>query len=174
MNLVGEKVVLRALEAKDGNLLLDMINDPTIEYMLGGWSFPVSPEAQQSWINNLLNEKNTLRCVICGVEDGKSVGVIMLTDIDWKNGNAEIHIKLDKSARGKGFASDAVRTITRYAFEELRMHLIYAKVNDFNTASKTLFEKCGFVAEGILRHRVFKKGRFEDVAVYSVINENEV
>ena len=61
MNLMGEKVVLRALEAKDGNLLLDMINDPTIEYMLGGWSFPVSPEAQQIWIDNLLNEKNTLR-----------------------------------------------------------------------------------------------------------------
>ena len=160
MNLIGEKVVLRALEAKDGNLLLDMINDPTIEYMLGGWSFPVSPEAQQIWIDNLLNEKNTLRCVICDRDGEKSVGVIMLTDIDWKNGNAEIHIKLDKNARGKGFASDAVRTIVRYAFEELRMHLIYANVNDFNTASKMLFEKCGFVAEGVLRHRIFKKGKF--------------
>lgn len=173
MNLHGERIVLRALGASDGKLLLDLINDPSIEYMLGGWSFPVSPEAQQHWLDNLLNEKNTLRCVICDAENQEAVGVIMLTDIDWKNGNAEIHIKLDKTAHGKGFAQDAVNTIVQYAFEELRLHLIYAHVNSFNIASQKLFARCNFEEEGIHRQRIFKKGRFEDVTVLSIINQNK-
>ncbi len=173
MNLVGEKVILRALEAGDGRFLLDLINDPSIEYMLGGWSFPVSPEAQQKWLDNLLNDKNTLRCVVCGSNDYKAVGVVMLTDIDWKNGNAEIHIKLDKEAGGKGYGTDAIRTMVGYAFNELRLHLIYANVNSFNIVSQKLFEKCGFWRDGVLRQRIYKKGKFEDVVAFSIINEIE-
>lgn len=34
-----------------------------------------------------------------------------------------------------------------------------------------MYEKCGFLREGVLRDKVLKDGRFEDVVVMSIINE---
>ena len=42
MNIYGKSIVLRAISESDASLLLQMINDPETERMLGGSSFPVS------------------------------------------------------------------------------------------------------------------------------------
>ena len=171
MNIFGEKIILRAIESKDNQMLLEIINDPDTEYMLGGWSFPVSQNNQEEWYNNLKNEKNVLRCTI-DVEN-TAVGAVMLTDIDYKNGNAEVHIKLSSSNnRGKGYGTDALNTIVKYAFLELRLHCIYAKISQKNNISQKLFSKCGFKEEGILKSRIYKKGEYIDLISYSIINNN--
>lgn len=172
MNIKGEKIILRAIEPKDNPMLLEIINDDATEYMLGGFSFPVSQKNQEEWTNGLKNDQNTLRCTI--EHDGNAVGVVMLTNIDYKNGNAEVHIKLAVgNVRGKGYGTDSLITIVRYAFEELRLKCIYARVNYHNKASQNLFIKCGFEKEGTLRSRLFKKGRYIDVISFSIINQNE-
>lgn len=37
-----KKVKLRALETEDMELLRETVNDPEVERLVGGWSFPVS------------------------------------------------------------------------------------------------------------------------------------
>ena len=171
MNIIGEKIILRALEAKDNEMLLSMINNSEIEYMLGGWSFPVSSQNQTDWFNSLKYNTNELRCVVEILEDEKAIGVVLLTDIDYKNGNAEIHIKLvNEECRRKGYGSEAVRCIVQYAFRELRLHTIYARVNEHNIVSKKLFEKCGFTMEGLLKDRLYKKGKYISILSYSIVN----
>lgn len=46
MNIYGNKVVLRALEPGDMPYLREMINDPEMEKMVIGWSFPISEKQQ--------------------------------------------------------------------------------------------------------------------------------
>jgi RimJ/RimL family protein N-acetyltransferase len=172
MNIKGQNILLRAIEHKDNSMLLKIINDEETEYLLGGWSFPVSQKNQEDWTNSLKSDRNTLRCTI-DVE-GNAVGVVMLTDIDYKNGNAEVHIKLSvDNVRGKGFGTDALMTITRYAFDELRLKCIHACVSSHNEGSRRLFEKCGFKEEGVLRSRIFKRGEYIDVISFSKINDNK-
>jgi RimJ/RimL family protein N-acetyltransferase len=171
MNIKGENIILRAIEPEDNLMLLKMINDDETEYMLGGWSFPVSQKKQEDWTNSLKNEENILRCTIEAQD--KAVGVVILTDIDYKNGNAEVHIKLSvDDVRGKGYGTDALMTIIGYAFFELRLKCIHARVSQHNVASQSLFKKCGFNEEGILRSRFFKKGEYIDVISFSRTNEN--
>ena len=173
MNIIGEKIILRAMEEKDTELLLSIINDPEIEYLLGGWSFPVSSQNQIDWFNSLKYTTSEMRCVIEIKELAKAIGVVMLTEIDYKNGNAEIHIKLvNTECRRKGFASEVIRCMVQYAFEELRLHAIYARVSEHNVASKSLFEKCGFVIEGLLKERLYKRGKYINVLSYSIINND--
>ena len=170
MNIQGNKVLLRALEPKDNQMLLKIINDEATEYMLGGWSFPVSQKSQEDWMNNLKNQSDTLRCAI-DVNDS-AVGVVMLTSIDYKNGNAEVHIKLAvDNVRGKGYGTDALQTIIGYAFHELRLKCVYARVSKHNVISQRIFEKCGFTEEGILKSRIYKKGTYIDVVSFSIIND---
>ena len=171
MNITGEKIILRAIESNDNEMLFQLINDEETEFLIGGWSFPVSKQMQETWTNNQHNDKDCLRCTI--EYDKTPVGVVILSDIDLKNGNAEIHVKLSKgNTRGKGFGTDAVNALTAYAFNELRLKCVYARVNEHNTASKKLFLKAGFYEEGIMKCRLFKKGKYINVISFSKINED--
>lgn len=174
MNIYGEKVLLRAIEADDNAMLLGLINDPDTEMMLGGNSWPVSEAEQLRWYERQEKTHDILRCVIALQSDGKAVGTVILSDIDQKNGTAQIHIKMAKGdIRGKGYGTDAVKTIVRYAFRELRLNCIYANILSYNDISVKLFEKCGFVRDGVLRSRVYKSGAFIDVYSYSIIKSEE-
>ncbi|MEG1781525.1 MAG: GNAT family protein [Clostridium sp.] len=173
MNLYGEKIFLRAIEPSDKTLLLSIINNPETEAMLGGWSFPISLKQQENWIESLPYNQGTLRCIIQPLNEKEGIGTIMLTDIDYKNGNAEVHIKLtDASVRKKGYGTDAVNTIVKYAFEELRLHVVYARVSDINKASEGLFCKCGFTFEGKLQDRVYKNGTYITVSSFARVNRS--
>ena len=171
MNIVGEKVLLRALEISDNEVLLDIINDSETEHSLGGWSFPTSSLNQEEWIKDQKQNTKILRCMISDKIDNKTIGTVILSDIDYKNGNAEIHIKLLSDIRGKGYGSDTVNTLVKYSFNELRLKCVYAHVNSYNEPSQKLFEKCGFTKEGILRSRIFKKGEYHNVVVLSILKE---
>jgi len=171
MNISNEKMILRAVEMQDKDMLLSIINDADTEYMLGGWALPVSSLQQEEWLKNQKQSLDTVRCVIQDKVAEKAVGMIVLTDIDCKNGNAEIHIKLalGDEFRNKGYGTQAINLLVEYAFEELRLHLIYARINKHNIASQKMFSKCGFMEEGILKERVFKKGKYMDVVLFSKI-----
>lgn len=174
MNIYGEHIVLRAITEEDAQLLLQMINDPDTERMLGGTSFPVSLSAQQSWIQRQSSNNDVLRCIIAErSREEVGLGTVILTDIDQKNGSAQVHIKLGVvNCRGKGYGTDALNTIVKYAFEEMRLHCIYADVLEYNTASQKLFEKCGFHKDGVLRGRIFKGGNYINVVTYSCLEED--
>lgn len=171
MNIVGNKIVLRAIEPEDKDMFLEIINDPETEKMIGGLSFPVSSMEQEQWIKNQVGNKSTLRCVIAKREKlEEGIGTVILSDIDYRNGIAQVHIKLSpNNARGQGLGSDALMTISKYAFEELRLNTIYADVLSHNEISQKLFSKCGFKKDGVLRQRVFKNGKYVDVYSYSLL-----
>lgn len=170
MNLVYEDIVLRAIEHDDKNLLMEMINDPEIEKMVVGWSFPVSTHQQINWINNVNNDKNSVKYII-DVKGIGAVGLASLTSIDYKNGIANVNIKLknDKNIRGKGIGYKVIRKISEYSFNELNLNCLVANILKYNTASQKLFEKCGFVLEGTLRSRVYKNGSYQDLLSYSLL-----
>ena len=173
MNIQGKNVVLRAISMKDANLLMELINDAETEKMLGGSSFPVSLEGQEKWISAQTGRIDVLRCIVALKENEEGIGTVILSDIDTKNGVAQVHIKMDKQrGRGKGYGSDALNTIVNYAFGEMRLNCIYADVLEYNNVSQKLFEKCGFHRDGVLRSRVFKGGRYINVVSYSRLKED--
>lgn len=168
MIIYGDKVLLRAVEEADNQLLLSLINDPDTEMMLGGSSWPVSEAEQLKWFEHQERSRDVLRCIVALKENGKAIGTIILSDIDQKNATGHIHIKMSKDGgRGKGYGTDAVNTMVQYAFEELRLNCIYANILSYNEASIKLFERCGFKRDGVLRQRVYKKGKFIDLLAYS-------
>ena len=173
MNIQGKNVVLRAISMKDANLLIELINDAETEKMLGGSSFPVSLEGQEKWIAAQTGRIDVLRCIVALKENEEGIGTVILSDIDTKNGVAQVHIKMDKQrGRGKGYGTDALNAIVNYAFDEMRLNCIYADVLEYNTVSQKLFEKCGFHRDGVLRSRVFKGGRYINVVSYSRLKED--
>lgn len=164
MNLKGKKVILRAIEEEDLELLRNLTNDPDFEYMICGWSFPISKKDQETWYSHNSNTMTQVRYIIETPDEG-AVGMIGLQQIDWKNGVATgggMRI-FKKEIRTRGLATDAWLTLMRYAFEELRLNRINGSALSYNEASKKVCEKVGFKVEGIQRQAIFRNGKFHDV-----------
>lgn len=83
MNIRGKIVTLRAMDIEDQELLRDMVNDPEIEKMVGGYSYPISKEQQLNWFKANSNNQNNLRLIIETEEDG-AIGFANIVNIDWK------------------------------------------------------------------------------------------
>ncbi|HEU4964564.1 MAG TPA: GNAT family protein [Bacilli bacterium] len=76
---------------------------------------------------------------------------------------------LDEAHNGKGYATQAVRLVAQFAFEELKLHRLYAGVMPSNIGSWRVLEKAGFVREGLNRKNLKINGEWEDHYAYSML-----
>lgn len=173
MNIKGKVVTLRAMTRGDMQMICDMFNDPMLEDVVVGWSFPLSIEQQNAWFDrNIAGDGRNFRFVIETVEDG-AVGIATLTDIDWKNKTATHGIKLaNKEKRTKGIGTDTVMAIMRYAFDELGLHRLDGSWFESNVPSKGLYTKCGWKAEGIKRECIYKHGVYRDLTIVGILESD--
>ena len=168
MDIYGNKVRLRAMELSDCAFVREMFNDPQMEQMVVGWAFPLSQYAQEQWFMQHYNDPD-MRFVI-ETEQGEPIGIATLLEIDWKNKMAQHGIKLaGKQQRGKGYGTDAVMAIMRYAFDELGLHRLNGAWFPDNEASKAMYMKCGWKEEGVRRDYIYKNGRYRDLVETGIL-----
>lgn len=171
MNLKGKNVLLRAIESEDIEFLRKIINDEETEKNVVGWSFAISKYEQEKWYQSQIQNKNNIRYII-EVEE-RPIGLATLTNIDWKNRKACHGIKLfGNDIKGKGYGTDTVKTIMKYAFEELQLNRLYGSILEYNIASKALYEKCGWKVEGIAKKSVFKNNKYNDELLLGILKED--
>ncbi|MCI8661147.1 MAG: GNAT family N-acetyltransferase [Lachnospiraceae bacterium] len=169
--MIGNKVILRNMKEEDRELVMNLIRDPEIIKVTGGYSGLASFEHQRNWFCSLSDSIQGVRRVIADKDRPEvGLGIIILSDLDLKSGAAEIFIKIMKNFRGKGYGQDAVNVLVAYAFRELGLSCIYSNILEHNMISRRLFEKCGFRQEGIRRNRSFKDGPYRNVYSYSISN----
>lgn len=173
MNLYGKKVILRAVEEEDVEMLRQLTNSPDYEKMIVGWAFPISKKDQADWFANCKNGLSRIRYTIVTEEDGP-VGMIGLRDIDWKNGVASgLGMRIaKKETRTRGLATDAWMTLMRYAFNELRLNRINGSALAYNKASLRVCEKVGFKIEGVQRQAVYKNGEYIDLVIMGCLKSD--
>jgi len=103
----------------------------------------------------------------------EAIGLVTLSDLDYAMGNAEMGIMLISRAwRGRGLASEAVKLALTYAFDELGLHRVYARLAEENLPSLNLFKRLGFTEEGRLREAMRRGGSYLDLIVVGLL-ENE-
>jgi len=163
-------VLLRAIEKEDFELLFYLINAPEIEEMIEGWNLPISSDEQKSWIEDYTNTNTNIKLMI-ELTNGKTIGMITLADIDWKNRQAAIGYKISApfEDRIKGDMKDAINAILNYAFNELGLNCIRSLILEKNTFSVKLANRLHFQMEGILRERIFKNGTFNNQIMFSIL-----
>jgi RimJ/RimL family protein N-acetyltransferase len=62
-----------------------------------------------------------------------------------------------------------MNTVLRYAFERLRLHKVNLDVIDYNERAIRVYERCGFVREGVRRDELWKRGRFVNLVRMSLL-----
>jgi len=103
-----------------------------------------------------------------------SIGIHPQADIHCKN--AEIGYWLAEKFWGKGIATEAIKWMVNYAFDNYHINRIYATVFGTNIASQKVLLKNNFVLEASLKETIYKKGKYFDELIYGIrrnsVNEN--
>ena len=150
MSLEGERTRLRALEAEDVDLLYVWENDPAV-WGVSGTLAPFSRHTLRRFLDEQRFDLYAARQLRLVVEtlDGRAVGLVDLFEFEPVDLRAGIGILIHGAGdRGRGFASDALDVLCRYARQVLGLHQLWCSVAPDNAASLTLFRRAGFVECG--------------------------
>jgi ribosomal-protein-alanine N-acetyltransferase len=105
-------------------------------------------------------------------EDGRMVGRITLNGIvRGAFQSCSIGYWLAADATGRGLATAAVRDTIRVAFDDLGLHRIQGETLLDNVASQRVLERTGFVRFGVAPTYLNLAGRWQDCAIYQLIND---
>lgn len=166
----GVEVSIRKFEKKDIPKKVEWINNPDNNQYLH-YDIPISVEGTERWLDSHAGDNNRYDAVI--EADGVPVGTIGLLSIDRKNSKAEFYIAMGEPAyKGKGIAKKASQKIIDYGFEFLGLNRIYLFTEVENGNAQKLFERVGFVKEGVMRQDVLSHGKYVDRIAYSILRED--
>ena len=170
--LVTERLVLRPFAISDGPLVEYLagtreVADTTLTiphpYPIGGGAAWIATHAD-AW-----DRGTRLTLALCdpgGV--GELLGAISL-HVSPAHSHGEIGYWIGVSNWGRGYATEAARALTAYAFQQLELHRVQGRHFTRNAASGRVLQKLGMQLEGVHRDAYERWGRFEDVAVYAIL-----
>lgn len=83
------------------------------------------------------------------LDSPRLIGFAVLMHISWDNGDCMVAIGIgEREQWGKGYGTDAMRLMLRYAFTELNLHRVTLGVFEYNLRAIRSYEKVGFRIEG--------------------------
>jgi len=165
-----EKIRLRAVEYEDLDFLYQLRQDEEIINNLFS-PMPVSRSEQNDWFEKM---KTDLTQKVLIVEDNLShtIGCVRLTNIDHFNQKIEIGADIVQEYRGRGWGANLYKAVCNYCFCYFNMRRIYLYVFESNAKAINLYEKMGFVTEGVLKEAVFKHGKHQNVKLMALLRSN--
>jgi [ribosomal protein S5]-alanine N-acetyltransferase len=136
----------------------------------------VSPPKQPAEFHAYLSRCGKDDCVcfmICRTKDQAIVGTINLSQI-FHGGFRSAYLGYYVGARyaNRGYMTEALRMIMRYAFEDLKLHRLEANIQPQNTASIALVRRAGFIREGFSRRYLKLGGRWRDHERWAILAED--
>ncbi len=131
-------------------------------------------ELQEQIVKDM--ESRDTYCIVLK-ENNKVIGMVEISLDTLRYGvNAQgLSYYLGEQYTSKGYMSEALREVIRYAFEERNVDVLSVRLFKANEASRRLVEKLGFVHEGCIRRGV--KG-YQDIIyddmIYSMLREEYI
>jgi RimJ/RimL family protein N-acetyltransferase len=117
-----------------------------------------------------IQERRDREGTLCAIRaEGEPLGWAGVTITDDRARVAEMAYYVLPSGQGKGYGTDAVRTLIRFAFDTLDANSVVARIRADNEASRRVVEKAGFTREGRRREGYYREGDYHDIAIYGLL-----
>ena len=106
------------------------------------------------------------------LESDQLIGFIGLFGLYLQHGDTFVAIALGESEYlGKGYGTDAMRVMLRFAFNELNLSRVSLFVFEYNPRAIHSYEKVGFIPEGRVRGAMLRDGRRWDFVYMGILRE---
>jgi RimJ/RimL family protein N-acetyltransferase len=169
MRLRGEGVVLRRWVIDDAPAVAEACRDPEIPRWIPWMPTPYTDQDARTYVNECLEAGDDRKpFAVVDPETDVLLGAIDMRISPLRNGN--IGYWVVRAARGRGVCTSALRTLSRWALDELDLGRLELVTDPDNAASQRVAEKVGFRREGVLRsHLPHRDGRRRDSVMFSLL-----
>ena len=104
---------------------------------------------------------------------GELLGEVVLNEWDPTARSCTFRTLIGPRGRGRGIGTEATRLIVGYGFAQLRLHRIQLEVYGTNHRARRVYEKVGFVVEGVRREARLWDGEWVDAIMMAVLAQAE-
>lgn len=170
--LRGDKVYLRPFEKED----IDTsdyrlwINDPQMIYTEAG-SSPHTREDLIAYYEKHINNNTMYFFAVVDIKTRKVVGTARIYDINWLHRIACRGLMIGNKYQGKGFATEALNLLCKFAFEYLNLNKLKSGTYIENKGIVKVNERIGFKKEGLLRQERWTRGEYHDIIIWGLLKK---
>jgi len=169
----GTLVNLRAPEMGDLERNTRWINDREVTRFLSV-RYELSSAAEEGWLRELASKPMSYERPFFAIatKDDVHIGNVNLFAVVPEDRKCELGIMIgEKAYWSQGYGTDALRTIVRFAFEEMNLNRVQLHVFAYNDRAFAAYRKAGFVEEGRRRQAHYADGAYHDAIVMSVLRD---
>jgi RimJ/RimL family protein N-acetyltransferase len=137
-------------------------------------SMPARPESNRQFTQNLTEwlASHDFLFAVRALADDRLLGFMELEGLRWAHGDAWVGIGLgEREYWGRGYGTDAMRVMLRFAFTELNLRRVSLTVYEYNRRAIRSYEKAGFVVEGRVRQCLNRDGQWWDMLCMGILKE---
>ncbi|MEU6638549.1 GNAT family N-acetyltransferase [Streptomyces rochei] len=166
--LTGERTVLRPFTEADAARMGEIVGDPEVRRFTGSPGHELTPELLRSWYGSRSAQPDRLDLAVTA--DGEVLGEVVLHAWVPEERSCTFRTLIGARGRGRGIGTEATRLIVGYAFEELGLHRVQLDAYAFNDRALRVYEKVGFVREGVRREVERRDGVWVDEVLMAVLD----
>lgn len=159
--------VLRPWQDLDAPVVAAAYSDPDIQH----WhARSMSLEEAHDWIASWPRRWRDETACGWAIADASGVlGQISLRRLDFADGIGELSYWVLLRARGRGVAPQAVRSLTSWAFGQVKLHRIELTHSVGNPASCRVAKKAAYAFEGIKRSEALHADGWHDMHLHAAV-----
>ncbi|WP_442951164.1 GNAT family N-acetyltransferase [Paenibacillus sp. 481] len=167
--LVGENVYLRPLNREDAELYYEQLYDSETRKFTGTHKH-YTKEQIANYIDSKAHDRSSVLLLIALNETDEVIGDIALQDMDGINRSAGIRIAIShEEHQGQGYGQEAMLLMLEYGFGLLNLQRIDLEVFAYNARAAHVYEKLGFVREGVRRQALYYNHQYHDVILMGML-----
>ena len=159
--IAGKRLRLRRANETDLNYIM------TLQYAPENLKFiaPFSEDYQREIISSDGSEK--LDVIIEEIDTGIAAGYFMLRKLDTPCAEFT-HVIIGR--KGLGYGREALNLLLEWTFKVKKFHRVWIDCKEYNEIALHLYERVGFVREGVLREYLLTDGVYENLVVLGMLN----
>ena len=166
--LISKRLLLRTLQQKDvSEKYVDWLNDSSISRFLETRHVRWSLSTVAAFVKAKSQKPDEFLYGMFLRDSARHIGNIKIGPVNPHHPVAPLSLFIGDSLEwGKGYASEAIKTVCGFGFEVLHLQKITAGMYASNVASVRAFEKAGFEREGHFRCHRLLEGKMVDSYEY--------
>jgi RimJ/RimL family protein N-acetyltransferase len=176
--LKGSRVLLRPFAEHDIAAMAEILADPEVLRLTGSVHTTEEansrgriPDAMQlEWYRTRASAPGRLDLAVVERATDALVGEVVLNEYDAANASCNFRILIGPLGRDRGLGSEATKLVVEYGLASLGLHRIELSVYAFNPRALHVYEKAGFVTEGIARDAFCFDGAWIDAISMSILS----
>ena len=178
--LFGKLVNLREFSMNDAITIVSLMNYEIAKYLYEV-PYPYKIDDALNFIKSSYDNFKLQKTITFAIDYKTKLqsfqllsGTIGIKDIDYFNKKAKIGYWIGKQYQGKGIATECVKLVVHYAFNDLKLEEITAYVFPDNNSSIRVLEKNGFEKTKEVNEYHPLSNRYKNSLVYIIKNKMSI